>query len=117
MNFITENYGNNRVKIDVAANGDNQIVAAVAGKKIRVLSMFFIVAGAVNAKFQSDSGGSASDLTGALPLAANGGASLPFNPHGWIQTDIGKKLNLNLSGAVQVSGSITYALIPNDFSS
>lgn len=111
MDFITENYGDNRIKIDAASNGDNQLIAAVAGKMIRVLSMFFVVAGAVNAKFQSDSGGSASDLTGALPLAANGGASLPFNPHGWIQTAAGKKLNLNLSGAIQISGSITYALV------
>lgn len=111
MDFITENYGDNRTKIDVAGSGDNQIVAAVAGKKIRVLSMFFIAGGAVDAKFQSDSGGGAADLTGALPLAANGGASLPFNPHGWIQTEAGKKLNLNLGAAVQISGSLTYALI------
>lgn len=111
MDFITENYGDNRSKIDAAASGDNQIIAAVAGKKIRVLSMFFVAGGAVNAKFQSDSGGGAADLTGALPLAANGGAALPFNPHGWIQTEAGKKLNLNLSAAVQLSGSITYALI------
>lgn len=111
MDFITENYGDNRAKIDAAASGDNQVIAAVSGKKIRVLSMFFVAGGAVNAKFQSDSGGGSADLTGAIPLAANGGATLPFNPHGWIQTEVGKKLNLNLSAAVQISGSITYALI------
>jgi hypothetical protein len=111
MDFMTEDYGDHRVKIDAAASGDNQLIAAVAGKRIRILSMFFVAGGAVNAKYQSDSGGGAADLTGPLPLAANGGASLPFNRYGWLETQVGKKLNLNLSAAVQISGSITYALI------
>ena len=89
--------------ISLAASGD--ILALVAAKKIRVVSLFLVVTSAVTVKFQS---GASSDLTGAMPFGANGGISLPYNPVGWFQTVSGEKLNMVLGSSVQVSGGLTY---------
>jgi hypothetical protein len=92
--------------IDNASSGDNTLVAAVASKKVRVLSLFLVSAGAVNVRFESGASGTA--LTGQMNLAANGGFVLPFNPVGWFQTGTNTLLNLELSGATSVDGSLTY---------
>lgn len=95
-----------RAVIDHATSGDNTVVAAVASKKIRVLSAFLIAAAAVTARFESGAGGTA--LTGQVSLAANGGFVLPHNPAGWFETAAGEMLNLELSAALSVDGAITY---------
>jgi hypothetical protein len=92
--------------IDHATSGNNTIVAAVADKKIRVLSAFIVAAGAVTARFESGADGTA--LTGQMSLAANSGFVLPYNPLGWFETAASALLNLELGGAVSVDGSITY---------
>jgi hypothetical protein len=92
--------------IDVASSGDNTLVAAVVGKKIRVLSLFLVAAGAVNVRLESGAGGTA--LTGQMNLAANGGFVLPPNVLGWCETASNTLLNLELSGAVSVDGALTY---------
>jgi hypothetical protein len=91
--------------IQVGASGSNAIVAAVSGKKIRVLAYTLFASGAVNAKFQS----AANDKTGLKYFAANGGISAAFCPVGWFETNAGEALNLNLSGAVAVGGELVYA--------
>lgn len=91
--------------IAASSSGDNQIVAAVSGKKIRVLAYNMVANGAVNAKFQSD----ATDKTGLKYFdAAGAGICAPFNPVGWFETVAGEKLDLNLSGAVAVGGELVY---------
>lgn len=95
-----------RAAIDAATSGDNTLVAAIASTKVRVLSVFLVAAGAVNVRFESAASGSA--LSGQMNLAANGGFVLPFNPAGWFETVAGELLNLELSGAVSVDGSLTY---------
>jgi hypothetical protein len=95
-----------RAKIDAATSGDNTLVAAVSGKKIRVISLFLVASDVVNVRFESGAGGTA--LTGAMNLVANGGFSLPYNPLGWFETASGALLNLELSGAVSVDGALTY---------
>lgn len=92
--------------IAASSSGNNTIVAAVNPKKLRVLAAQLVANGAVNAKWQS--GASGTDLTGLAYLAANGGLVLPYNPVGWFETASNTLLNLNLSGAVAVGGSITY---------
>lgn len=96
--------------IDAASSGDNTIVSLVASRKLRVLSLFMISAGTVIARFESDAAGTA--LTGQMNLIANSGFSLPFNPAGWFETVAGELLNLELSGAISVDGSITYIEVP-----
>ena len=93
--------------ISGASSGDNAIVAAVTGKKIRVLSYAIVGAGAVSAKFRSGT----TDITGAMSFAANGGAAVGFSPVGHFETAAGSALNVNLSGAVAVAGHLTYILV------
>ena len=95
--------------IDAASSGDNTLVAAVEGKKIRVMAVFLKAAGAVVARFESAAGGTA--LTGQMTIAANGDVTLPFNPEGWFETVAGELLNLELGGAVSVDGCLTYVEI------
>lgn len=92
--------------IDAATSGDNTLVAAVASKKIRVLSLFLIAAGTVNARFESGTGGTA--LSGQMNLVANAGFVLPFNPVGWFETAVNTLLNLELSAAISVDGGLVY---------
>ena len=92
--------------IDAASSGDNTLVAAVSSKKIRVLSLFLVASAAVTVRVESGAGGTA--LTGQMQLAANGGFVLPFNPVGWFETAATTLLNLELSGAISVDGSLVY---------
>ena len=98
--------GAKSVAVAASSSGDNTLVAAVAGKKIRVLSCVLIAAGAVTTRFESGASGTA--MTGQMSLAANGGFTLPYNPHGWFDTTAGELLNLELGGAVSVAGVVVY---------
>jgi len=112
MTPVTLNTAVKYAVIDAATSGDNTLVAAQgAGKKIRVLSCFLIAAGAVNVRFESGAGGTA--LTGQMNCAANGGFALPHNEYGWFETAANALLNLELSGATSVDGSLTYIVIEN----
>jgi hypothetical protein len=95
--------------IDDALSGDNAVVAAVTGKKIRVLGFFLVAAGAVTARWESGAGGAA--LTGQMDLAANSPLASGFSPAGWFETAAGAVLNLELSGVVSVDGALVYTLV------
>ncbi len=86
---------------------DNTLVAAVTGKKIRVLGIFVVAAGAVTVAFESST---TSTLSGIMSLAANGTLEA-HNPLGLFETVAAELLNMTLGGAVQVSGWLTYQLI------
>lgn len=82
-----------------AAAGDNALVAARgAGIRIRVLAAYKVTTAANVVKFRSG----VTDISPGLPLAANGGVVLPFNPSGWFQTAPNEALNLNNSAATPV---------------
>ena len=87
--------------INVAGAGANALVAAVASKKIRVISGMAMPAAASTATFKGTGGGA---ISGAMP----GGFVLPYNPAGWCETPTGEGLDLFLSGAVNWSGFLTY---------
>jgi hypothetical protein len=98
-----------RAVISAASAGDNTLVAAVAAAKIKVLSLGLIASGDVDVRLESGAGGTA--LTGVISLAAdgNGFVASPALPgyHHW-ETAVNTLLNLELSGAVQVSGWLVY---------
>lgn len=92
--------------ISAASSGDNTIVAAVTGKKIRVINYALVATTAVTVAFESGAGGTA--LTGDMSIGATGGIVAPDADSGWFETAAGALLNMELGGAVQVSGHICY---------
>ena len=92
--------------IDAAGSGNNILLAAVTGKKIRVLQYALVVSAAVTVRFEDGASGSA--LSGQMQFAANGGISVPFNPLGHFETTANTLLNLELSSATSVDGHLTY---------
>jgi hypothetical protein len=93
-------------KIDTATSGNNTIVAAVSGRKIRVVAACVHAAGNVTVKFQS--GASGTDLTGAMTVTATGPIQLMYCQFGHFETAAGSLLNMVLGGVVQVSGWVAY---------
>lgn len=92
-----------------SASGATTIVAAVASKIIVVRAIYITVNAAVNFKFQSHV--TPTDLTGLTYAAANGGLVLPYNAAGWFKTISGQALDINLSAAVAVGGTIVYGTV------
>lgn len=97
-----------RAVIDAASAGDNTLVAAVTGKKIRVLSLFIVNGHTATQTVRFESGASGTALTGQMIFGANGGMTLGENEHGWFETAAGALLNLELAGATTVDGALTY---------
>lgn len=92
-----------------SGTASTDIVAAVTGRKIRVLSVIMSQASATSLKFQSNA---TTDLTGAFTtVAANLNVQLPYNPFGWFQTAAGEKLNYVPATAVATHVTITYILV------
>lgn len=94
------------VPINASAAGNTTVIAAVPDKAIYIISLEFLCAAAVTVEWQSGAGGAV--ISKGQAFAANGGKVLPFNPGTWGSTAINTLLNINLSAAVQVSGSIQY---------
>lgn len=99
-----------RASVSAASSGDNTLVAAVTGKKIKVLSLVLVAASAVTVALESGASGTA--LTGDMSLVANGDLKVVFPlaevGYHWVETAAGALLNLELGGAVQVSGMLVY---------
>ena len=96
-----------RAANDAASSGDNTLVAAVSGKKIRVLALFATMTGtAVTIRFEDGAGGTA--LTGQMGPTAGQTIVLPFNPVGWFETSAATLLNMELGGAQSVDGALVY---------
>lgn len=95
--------------IDAATSGDNTLLAAVAGRRIKVHSYVLVGGGSVTARFESGAGGTA--LSGQMTLAAGSVISASHNPAGWFETGVNTLLNLELSGATTVDGHFTYSLV------
>lgn len=92
--------------INVAGNGDNTIVAAVGGKRIKVFAIVLNVTGTVNAKWKD---GAAADLTGDMNFQAREGYAINVVPPAFVLgTTAGNALILNLSGAIAVDGWVAY---------
>lgn len=103
-----KNYPVKYAVINLADTGD--IVAAVTGKKIRLVSLFFVASAAVTLTLRSTT----TALSGAMAFAQNGGLMLPVNQFGWVQTAKGGALNLLMGSAVQVSGAANYIEVDGD---
>lgn len=94
--------------IDAASSGNNTLVAAVTGKKIRVheIVLFNGHTSTQTIRFESGAGGTA--LSGQMILAANGGFAPGWSEKGYFETAAGALLNLELGGATTVDGWLNY---------
>ena len=69
-----------------------------------VWKIVLVVASAVNIKFLDGAGGAA--LSGLMTMTAGGAVVLDFDAEPWYITSVGNAFVLNLSGAIQASGTI-----------
>lgn len=93
--------------VAAASSGDNTLVSAVTGKKIRVVAGHLTMTGtAVTIRFESGAGGTA--LTGLMTPLQGTSIDLPFSPVGHFETAASTLLNLELGGAQAVAGWIVY---------
>jgi hypothetical protein len=102
-------------RLSTASTGNQAIVAAVSGKKIRVLSMNVMATASTNAVWVNDG---TADLHGnttyKIPLDVTGatgagGFVLPFNQLGWFETAANNRpININLGSANGITAIVTY---------
>ena len=99
--------------INQATAAANEIVAAVAERKIRILGVVLSNNDATNpvvATLQDDAG-SPKKILGPIRLAAGQTVVIPASGLGYGETNVGEALNLLLGSAITVGGSITYQLV------
>lgn len=94
-----------RAVIDDTGGGDTTVVAAVSGKRIRVLGLAFAVGAADNVTFKSGS----TALSGAIELLADSPYILPFTRFGWMETATGEALVFTVGATAGIDGHISYA--------
>ena len=106
-----ESFQGSFASINATTSGVNTVVAAVAGKKIRVLNYVFTVAAAAVVIFQ-DTAGTPNVLVPGFDLSAGGGivfrgtADSPA-----FETAVGEGLNISLSVVVNCRGHLAYELV------
>lgn len=102
-------------KLSSASTGNQALVSAVVGKKIRILALHIMATATTNSVYIND--GTAdlyADSTRKIPLDVTGatgpgGVSLPFNPVGWFETAAtNRPLNVNLGSANGIVAVATY---------
>jgi hypothetical protein len=110
--YVIQTVPKQTAHVNLAANasalGVSQLLAAVPGAKYRILQVAVVTTAANNVKFQS----ATNDISALFPLGANGGVVLPFNSHGWFETNINEALNVNLSAATATAIQLQYFVIP-----
>jgi len=90
------------------ATGDrNVVVAAVSGKKIRVLGYSLNAAGGANTVTWESA---TTALSGAMDMADQATIEIDSD-YGLLETVAGAALNLSMSDATLVAGHVTYVLI------
>jgi hypothetical protein len=96
-----------RAKKD-ATTGTTEVVAAVAGKRILVLSAHVMSDTAAGINFTS---GASTAISAISYVASNGGFVLPTNPDGWFITVAGEALKVTQDTGANVSVNVTYRLM------
>jgi hypothetical protein len=97
-------------RINATSDGDNEVVAAVAGKKVRVLS-YVLTASAAGIVDVQDTAASPAILA-QFDLAAQGGVSYAGGVHApAFETAEGTGLEVNTQASQDVVGHVTYQLV------
>ena len=99
------------VALSATSDGDNTVVAAQSGKRIRVKGYVLNVNAAGTVQWKS---GASTALSGAMELVDGGGVSAPLaGPKGgfWFQTASGEALVIATAAGVDALGHVTYEVI------
>lgn len=97
-----------QLPINVSVNGDNVIVAGIAGKQIKVYRMKWVCSAGVTITIKD---GASTVLDGPMAFSANEGAVLDwpgYDGPAWYTTSPGNSLIMNLSVGVQVGGNLDF---------
>lgn len=109
MNNITELTPKFAKANITASSTDSNIVTAVGGKIIRVLSFRIHTAGtATNVTFNSKPAGAGTAISELFACGANGGRSEGFNPIGHFQTTSGEGLTVTTGAGSTTGIGVTY---------
>lgn len=90
------------VAVNLTASGD--VIAAVGGAKLRVMSLLISADAACSLKFQTDA---STDVTGNIYVPASGTISLS-NALGLFEADASEKLNVVITGTANVGFTVGY---------
>ncbi len=91
--------------INFNTSGDNVLLEGIVSKKIYCYRLYLVVADDTELTFKD---GILSDLSGPLPMLANGAMVLDLSNVPWYQTSSGNDFILNSTSDVQVSGTLYY---------
>jgi hypothetical protein len=92
--------------VSVSLTGSGDLVAAVTGKRIRVIGLMMVASAAMTFKLQSDS---STDLTGVMTMTTGVPISWVPRPKGYTQTNVGEKLACVITGVGTIAGTLIYA--------
>jgi hypothetical protein len=110
MNGNTELTPEWSAPVDVQAGGEIDLVAAISGKKIRVLSVYIYASGAVNLYLKKNS----AQITPTIFCTGPKDIVMPFTPLGICETDVGQSLKLytaNQAQGVHVTAFVQFVKI------
>jgi|AGTN01.1.fsa_nt_gi hypothetical protein len=91
-----------RIPFGQSTAADHAVLAGITGKRIRLVAAFLKCEGSVSLTFKSGS----TAISGVMPWADDDAFVLPECEAGWHETGVGEALNLTLSAAVAVNGTI-----------
>jgi len=94
--------------IDVTGAAANELVAATASKKIRVLSLFISADTTGTFNFQDDTGTPVKLCGGTRQIKLS--VDQPYNEGGWFETSAGKALDINMASGT-FAGCLSYVLV------
>lgn len=96
-----------------ASTTDSILVAAVAGKKIRVYA-FLLNQGDTTPStvtFNSKGAGAGTAIYPALKYAANGGTNPPETASGWFETNVGEGLSVTTGAGSTTGVAVTFSVV------
>lgn len=95
-----------------ASQTDSALVAAVAGKIIRVLSITMSAAATATAStFTTKPGGAGTAISAVFTNPVNTPVSLPYNPHGHFETVAGEGLSVTTGAGSTTNYQVCYELV------
>jgi len=100
--------------IESSTLGDNEIIAAKAGKRIAIWNYHLVSVGTTNLRLNGGVGGpngTAQPLVGNMNFQAREGIAVNGGTHPVITVGIGTALIMELSAAIEVDGSMSYSYI------